>query len=193
MVFVGFLFFGLGCSTEETIDTSENVSEAPYFSQLDEDGYLVEAVVPQKYLGLWYEYATIPSGVQANCTATTAEYTLLEDNRIEVYNRCNLNDVDGQLSEITGTARAVDERYNHLKVNFFGNFEADYYIVALDGAAEIRDTEYQWAVVSSFQDRVLWVLTRSPDFSEEDYKLILEDLERRNFDLSSLKKTPHKD
>ena len=100
--------------------------------------------------------------------------------------------VDGQLSEIIGTARAVDDKYNHLKVNFFGNFEADYYIVALDGTAEVRDTEYQWAVVSSFQDRVLWVLTRSPNFSDEQYELVLEDLEDRGFDLSSLKKTPHK-
>ena len=181
----------LACQKEDVRDSAELIAETPYFKNLDDDVYLVDRVMPEKYLGLWYEYATVPSGPQANCTATTAEYTLLDESTIEVYNRCRLNEVDGQPSEIKGTARPMDDKYNHLKVNFFGNFEADYYVVALDGSAEPLDTEYQWSVVSSYQDRVLWVLTRTPDFPEEDYNVILEHLQSRDFDLSNLQKTPH--
>ena len=195
MIFVsiGIVLSIIGCQSVETEDSAQFVQEVPYFKSLDSDSYLVETVEPERYLGLWYEYATIPAGAQVNCTATTAEYSLIDEETIEVYNRCHLNEVDGQLSEIKGTARPTDDNYNHLRVNFFGNFEADYYIVSLDGSAEVKDTSYQWAVVSSFQDRVLWVLTRSPNLSDEDYSIILKDLEERDFDLSSLRKTPHKE
>ena len=191
-VATGIVLSIIGCQSVETKDSAQFVQDVPYFKSLDSDNYLVETVEPERYLGLWYEYATVPAGAQANCTATTAEYSLIDEETIEVYNRCRLNDVDGQLSEIKGTARPTDDNYNHLRVNFFGNFEADYYIVSLDGGAEIQDTSYQWAVVSSFQDRILWVLTRSPNLSDEDYTIILDDLEGRDFDLSSLEKTPHK-
>ena len=193
-MFISSLLIILSGCTEAEQDSAEfTVIPAPYFKPLDQDEYLVENVMPEKYLGLWYEYATIPSGPQANCTATTAEYSLIDTETIEVYNRCYLNDVDGPLSEIKGTARPIDEKYNHLKVNFFGDFEADYKIVALDGQAEERDSNYEWAVVSSFQDRVLWVLTRTPDFPSDDYEYILTTLELRGFDLTSLQKTPHKE
>ena len=61
-----------------------------------------------------------------------------------------------------------------LKVNFW-KFEADYYIVALDGTAEIRDTEYQWAVVSSFRIESCGFSPVHQTSLMEQYELVLED------------------
>ena len=83
-VFTGIALSIIGCQSVETKDSASSVQEVPYFKGLDNDSYLVETVEPARYLGLWYEYATIPAGAQANCTATTAEYSLIDEETIEV-------------------------------------------------------------------------------------------------------------
>ena len=49
----------------------------------------VDHVDLERYAGLWHEIAKIPNRFQKKCArATTAEYTLRDDGRITVLNRC---------------------------------------------------------------------------------------------------------
>ena len=184
-----FLIFGVfHCAAPEEVIEEEETPPA-IFAPLGEDDYRIDQIEAERYLGLWYEYAAIPSGMQARCTATTAEYTLIEEGVIGVHNECRIDSLDGNLSQIDGTATPVDDRLSHLKVQFFSSFSANYFVVELDGT---EGTEpYDWAVVSTVNDAVLWVLSRSPNMDEERYEMIIDTLEQRDLPVDRLIKTLH--
>lgn len=183
-----FFLTQAACSDFSTV---EEIVEPPaaIFAPLGEDGYRVEQIEPERYLGLWYEFASIPVGFQARCTATTAEYGLIEDGTISVHNECHLDEVDGTLSAIDGIATPVDERFSHLEVSFFSSFSSDYYVIETDGTDSSEP--YEWAVVSTFNDEVLWVLSRTPSMTEERYELIVDRLAQRYLPVDTLKETEH--
>ncbi len=133
----------------------------------------------ERYVGLWHEIAKIPNRFQRRCASgTTAEYTLREDGRIEVVNRCV--DADGDAVEAKGVARVVDpETQARLEVSFVSflgwrPFWGDYWILGLDD-------EYRWSVVGTPDRKYGWVLARSPALDEPDLDRIRVILERNGY------------
>ena len=183
-----WLFFLACTEMKEEVTPEEEVPEA-VFAALGEEEYRVAQIEPTRYLGLWYEYAGIPSGFQSRCTATTAEYSLIDDETIGVHNECRIDELDGSLSQVDGTATPVDDRFSHLEVQFFSSFSADYYVVEADG--QDTDAPYEWAVVSTINDAVLWVLSRTPTMSQERYDMIYDRLVERGLPAEDLVETLH--
>ncbi|MEC8276281.1 MAG: lipocalin family protein [Myxococcota bacterium] len=182
-ILLGFL----ACqSNEETavMDSAVEDSEIEFFAPLGESNERVAQLVPERYLGLWYEIATVPAGQQARCTGTTATYSSIDVTTIGVRNQCYIDSLDGPLSSIDGTATPIDERYSHLLVSFGGSFTADYVVIEVDGSD--GDDPYDFAVVSSFDNAILWILHRSPVMDELVYERIIEQLESRDIDTSRL-------
>jgi apolipoprotein D and lipocalin family protein len=142
---------------------------------------VVEQVDVQRYMGKWYEIARYPNFFQGtDCAGTTAEYTLLEDGRVQVVNRCFEGGLNGPEQTIEGTARVVDTETNaKLKVNFFGPFEGNYWIIDLG-------EDYQWAVVGDPTRTFLWILSRTPTMDETTYNDILSRLPDKLYDPSRL-------
>jgi len=102
---------------------------------------VVEFVDLERYLGKWYEIASYPNWFQKGCTASTAQYALLPDGKIEVVNRCRKDNLDGPVKQAKGKAEVADSPTNgKLKVWFFWPFKGNYWIIDLD-------TDYTWAVV----------------------------------------------
>lgn len=138
----------------------------------------------EQYAGKWYEIASYPLRFQKGCHCTTATYTLSEKGYVIVENRCNRDSVNGKASYIKGKAFVVKNTGNaKLKVQFFWPFRGDYWIIDL---AE----DYRYAVVSGPGRTSLWILSRSPQMSEETYAQISQRLEAKGFDLTKLKLTP---
>lgn len=101
----------------------------------------VPSVELQRYLGTWYEVASFPQSFQKGCTGTTATYSLREDGKIDVVNRCRLGSLQGEEKVANGRARVVDTTTNaRLEVSFFGPFWGAYWIIQLD-------PDYRYAVV----------------------------------------------
>lgn len=138
---------------------------------------VVERVEVERYMGKWYEIARYPNFFQvSDCVATTAEYTLLDDGRVRVDNRCRSGAIDGTEESILGTARVVDTETNaKLKVQFFPPFEGDYWIIDLD-------PDYQWAVVGEPSRNFLWILSRTPTMDEALYAEITARLPELDYD-----------
>jgi len=149
----------------------------------EEPPAVAEHVDLQRYLGTWYEIASIPNFFQRNCTGTTATYSLHDDGAIEVLNRCHKHTLDGSLSEARGKAWVVDEASNaKLKVQFFWPFRGDYWILAIGG-------DYAYAVVGNPDRDYAWILCRTPRMSPADYAAALDVLRERGFDPSTLQRT----
>jgi apolipoprotein D and lipocalin family protein len=147
----------------------------------------VDRVDLDRYIGLWYEIAKIPNPFQKMCTGnTTARYTLRKDGRIDVQNRCMKK--DGTFTEANGIAKVVDKRSNaKLKVSFvrllgLSLFWGDYWIIGLD-------EDYRYAIVGEPARKYGWILSRTPEFSPEQWEAANQILRDRGYDPKTFIKT----
>ena len=148
---------------------------------------VVDTVDLNRYLGKWYEIASYPAWFQKGCNASTAEYSLMPDGKIQVINRCRKGSLDGPLKESNGKAEVVDNITKaKLKVWFFWPFKGDYWIIDLD-------PDYQWAVVGEPDRKYLWILSRTPFMDETLYQSILERLPQKGYDPAKLERTAQSD
>jgi apolipoprotein D and lipocalin family protein len=144
---------------------------------------VVDSVDLQRYLGKWYEIASYPAWFQKGCTASTADYSLMPDGKIQVVNSCRKDSLDGPLKKSEGKAEVADTATNaKLKVWFFWPFKGNYWIIDLDD-------DYQWAVVGEPSRKYLWILSRTPIMAEAVYQEILERLPQKGYDAAKLRKT----
>jgi apolipoprotein D and lipocalin family protein len=146
----------------------------------------VDYVDVERYMGKWYEIASIPQFFAFGCVAATANYWLLKDNSVLVYNSCHSFWLNGPRRSAGGRARVVDSGTNaKLKVKFNSvPVEGDYWVIELDEA------NYQYAVVGHPNRKYGWILSRSPQMDPD----LLADLYHRletvhGYDVSKFRKT----
>lgn len=145
----------------------------------------VERVDLERYLGTWYEIATIPMRVQRGCWGTTATYALRPDGDIAVTNACRDGGPTGREKRAEGRARVVDRTTNaRLKVSFFRPFWGDYWIIDLGPS-------YEYAVVGHPSRDYLWILSRTPRMDEATYAAIVERLRAQGYETERLVRTGH--
>ncbi|AUM11521.1 lipocalin family protein [Ketobacter alkanivorans] len=148
----------------------------------------VPYVEVERYMGVWYQISAYETNFNEGLVGVTAEYTLLADGSVQVYNKGYLDTLDGPLDEILGNAVVVDEETNsRLKVSFPGvpNFPwANYLIVILD------EEDYQYAVVTDPLKYTLFVLNRTPQMEAGLYSEILTQLDEMGIDTEKLLLTP---
>lgn len=155
----------------------------------------VDSVDLKKYAGQWYEIARLPMYFQRNCASdVTATYTLNTDDAgniksVNVINACKQEDGSGM--EATGLAKPANDTGSELKVTFLPSWlrwlpvgKADYWVLALD-------KDYKSALVGTPDNKYLWVLSRTPDLSENTYNQYLATAKQQGYDVSELKLTTH--
>lgn len=147
---------------------------------------VVAPVDLKRYAGLWHEQARLPNRFQKPSSGhVTAEYTLLPNGNVQVYNRSVLP--DGRIDEAMGEARVVPvpglPGAGRLSVRFAPHWLSwmplvwgDYWILKLD-----RD--YEVALVGTPDRQYLWVLSRVPHLSEGAVQAELEYARTLGFDV----------
>lgn len=111
----------------------------------------------KRYEGLWYEIGSLPQPFQRGCSCTQATYKVLSAKRVSVTNRCYRG---GAWSEIQGIATPVLPSNAALTVQFPKSPAGSYVVIGLD-------KDYRYAVVSSFDHKALWILSRTPELAPE--------------------------
>ena len=143
---------------------------------------VVDHVDLERYLGKWYEIVSVPVSQQEGCSCTTAEYSLLEEGVIRVVNTCMK---DGEPDQAEGKAYIVPNSGNaKLKVQFFWPFRGDYWIIELD-------KDYQYAVVGVPSRKHFWILSRTPEMSEQRLELLMDRVIAKGFDTTGIQRTEH--
>lgn len=159
----------------------------PALAQTDLE--LVEALDLERYQGVWYEIARLPNEFQDQCVGdVTAEYTLLESGKVEVINRCRLE--DGSIDQANGLARRPDpDRPAALEVRFAPRWLSllpfvwgEYQVFALDD-------DYQWALVGDPSREYLWMLARTPRIDSALYQDLIEQAAAQGFDTQAIVNT----
>jgi lipocalin len=122
----------------------------------------------KRYAGLWYEIARLPNRFENGLDCVTAQYTLLENGKVEVINQGRKVDKDNEISSIKGSARVPNADFpGRLKVTFFWPFAGDYYIIALD-------EEYTHALVGDPSRKFLWILSKNKSLDKEIYENLID-------------------
>lgn len=142
-----------------------------------------------RYLGTWYEIARLPMRHEpADATDVSAQYSLDEDGKVRVQNRCR---VEGEVEESIGQATPVDAGNSRLEVTFLPEglrwipfTKGDYWVLKLD-------PEYRFALVGTPNREFLWLLAREPRIDPSTRQAYLDEATRQGFDLSRLIDTPH--
>jgi len=130
----------------------------------------------ERYMGTWYEIASIPSYFSLGCSKTTATYSLNQDSTVKVDNKCLKF---GKWTGDIGKATPQDKTNAKLKVSFRPEHEGNYWIVRLA-------SNYNYVVVSDDIYDFLWVLSRTPTMDAAFYSSIVENLKKDNFDTDKL-------
>lgn len=138
----------------------------------------VENVNLERYQGTWYEIARIPNQFEKDLIKVTANYTIKDNGRIRVLNQ-GYNTKKGKNEKAIGEAKVVGP--GKLKVTFFKPFYGDYYIMELD-------KDYQYVLVGSPSRDYLWILSRTPQISDELYNELSKIASDANFDINRLVK-----
>lgn len=148
----------------------------------------VDFVDLQKYLGEWYEIASVPASFQNKCLGSTkARYQMAEKNRISVINSC---ETSKGLEESEGRAKVVDSTTQaKLKVTFvnLGDwvflFGGDYWISGLG-------PQYEYAVITHPSRKYGWILSRTPELSKKFLRDAAAVLLKNGYSLCNFKVTP---
>jgi apolipoprotein D and lipocalin family protein len=123
----------------------------------------VPYVDPARYIGDWYQIAYNPLPFESGCVCSRQQLGLRPDGLLSVYNSCNDKTPQGPLREIWGTAEDVDPAtHSKFLVDFGFPRKGDYWIIGLD-------TNYQYAVVTDPAGRSLYILSKTPTLSVEQY------------------------
>ena len=144
----------------------------------DFDNSTVSEFDLSRYLGEWYEIARYDHSFERGMDNTMAEYILQDDGKVVVLNTGWKN---GKFKVAEGKAKYPDPSENPgaLKVSFFLFFYSDYNILMLD-------KDYQIALVGSKSPKYLWILSRTPEVSDEVLDHVLEEASSRGYNIDNL-------
>lgn len=149
----------------------------------------VDFVDLTRYMGKWYEIATIPQSFQKDCIGdVTANYRILRDGKVEVINSCATEKGDRKVG--LGRAKVLDSDSNaKLKVTFVKLVD---WIFAFGGQYWVIDLEqnYNYAVVGHPTREYGWILARTPSLPLADLELIAGNLEAQGYDTCQFLTTP---
>ncbi|MEP4544878.1 MAG: lipocalin family protein [Saccharospirillum sp.] len=133
-----------------------------------------------RFLGTWYELARLDHRFERGLSQVTAEYSLNDDGSIRVLNR-GYNEAEGEWQEAEGRAVfAGDSDVGHLKVSFFGPFYSAYVVFDLD-----RE-DYSRAYITGHNRDYLWLLSRTPNISDQARDQFKARVEAEGFELEEL-------
>ena len=140
----------------------------------------------QRYQGTWYELARLPMFFQRHCVASEAHYRLQDDGRVAVTNRCRTE--DGEWQEANGEAELQQAGHtdklwvrfdNWFSKLFPGLSKGDYWVLYLE-------QDYSVALVGHPNREYLWLLSRTPQVSNEVRERLLAEARTRGYDTGEL-------
>ena len=133
-----------------------------------------------QYLGKWYEIARLDHSFERGLSKVTAEYSMREDGGVKVVNR-GFSSKNNEWDEAEGKAYFVeDKNQGYLKVSFFGPFYGSYIVFDLD------KENYQYSFVAGPNTSYLWLLSRTPNITDELKDRFIKKAKELGFDTDQL-------
>lgn len=161
------------------------------FASCDKPAYqyaslTVKQVDLDRYQGVWYEIYRLPMRAERDLVNVTATYTIQDDGMVGVLNQGYKHTPQGAHKKANAKAWRPDQSVEGvLIVKFFNLFSSPYLIRALDA-------DYQWAIVTSPENKYAWILARKPQLEKEVDVMLLDSANAIGIDTGKFIKTMQK-
>lgn len=138
----------------------------------------VESFEIQRYLGDWYEIGRFDFKWEKDMKNVRANYSMNENGTIKVTNS-GYDYVAQKDKQSIGKAKFASKLQDvaDLKVSFFGPFYSAYKVIALDA-------DYQYALVAGANNKLLWILSRTPEIPDSVLNDYIQIAQTAGYDLT---------
>jgi len=136
----------------------------------------------ERFQGKWYEIAKLPRPSQADCTKTTATYSLKSKTELLVLNECWRGQSNGFADRLAARAVVSDPAVPAKLSLDFGFAYGDYWIL------EVGE-DYDHAVIGHPTRDYLWIMSRTPDLDPQVLRGVLERARAKGFPTALLNYT----
>lgn len=155
---MAFCFIFTSCTTELTVDNST-----------------VKNLDLNRFMGRWYEIARFDHKFERGMQQVTTMYAIEKNGKVKVINQ-GLKKDKWETSEGKGKLTTTP---GLLRVSFWGPFYSDYRVMTLA-------SDYSYALIGGDSDKYLWILSRTPQLSQDTRNSLLRDAQRRGYNTNNL-------
>ena len=145
---------------------------------------LVNSVDLPKFMGDWYVIAAIPTAIEKEVYNGIENYKMNADGTIATTFTFYKGAFDGQFKKYEPKGFVQKEGNNALwGMQFIWPIKAEYRITYLDDA-------YQRTIISRNARDYVWIMARTPQISDAQYKELIDVVASYGYDMSKLRKVP---
>jgi apolipoprotein D and lipocalin family protein len=146
---------------------------------------LVKQVDLAKFMGDWYVIAVIPTMIETQAYNAVENYKLNADGTIATTFTFNKGSLTGPPKKYEPKGFVRENTGNALwGMQFIWPIKAEYRIVYLDD-------NYQTTIIARNARDYVWIMARTPQISDADYKALSTLVAGYGYDISKLRKVPH--
>ena len=146
----------------------------------------VDNVDIKRFMGPWYVIACIPTFIETEAYNGVETYTLNPDGTIDTVFTFNKGGFDGPLKRYNPRGFIVDTVNNSTwGMQFIWPIKAEYLITHLN-------EDYTQTVIGRNKRDYVWIMARTPQIPEGDYRRLVKELESQGYDISRLRQVPQR-
>ncbi len=147
---------------------------------------VVDEVDLERFMGDWYVIASIPTFLEKDIYNAVESYERNDDGTIATTFRFRKGGFEGPVKTYTPKGFVRDDPSNAVwGMQFIWPIKAEYLIIWLD-------EQYRHTVIGRNARDYVWIMAREPEMPEDEYRRIVEFLEREGYDVSELRKVPQR-
>jgi apolipoprotein D and lipocalin family protein len=147
---------------------------------------LAEKVDLRRFMGDWYVIANIPTFIEKGAHNAVESYCLNPDGSIATTFTFRADGFQGPLKRYEPTGFVLDENSNAVwGMQFVWPIKADYRIIYLN-------PDYSQTIIGREARDYVWIMARTPQIPEADYKALLAFLVENGYDVNKLQKVPQR-
>lgn len=144
----------------------------------------VDHVDLPRFMGDWYVIAAIPTPLEKNIYNAVESYRLADDGTIATTFSFRKGGFDGEKKQYQPTGFVRDQKSNAVwGMQFIWPFKADYRIIFLTD-------DYSRTVIARKKRDYAWIMARTPQIDDADYRSMAALLENNGYDIGKLRRIP---
>ncbi len=144
----------------------------------------VDQVNLNQFMGDWYVIACIPTFIEKDVQNGIESYVLGSDGTIKTTFTFRKGSVNGELKSYRPTGFVVPNTGNAIwGMQFIWPIKAEYRIVYLD-------EDYQTTIIARNARDYVWLMSRSPSMTNEQYNGLVTQIQGMGYDINKLVKIP---
>lgn len=145
----------------------------------------VDHVDLERFMGDWHVIANIPTFIERDAYNAVESYKLNDDGSIATTFSFNKGAYDGPLKTYHPTGYVNANSGNAVwGMQFIWPVKADYRVIYLTH-------DYSQTVIGRSKRDFVWIMARSADIPDADYRAILGLLEEHGYDTGKIQRVPH--